>query len=295
MNSSIEATLQKDYRHCQRVIKQQSKSFYYAFSQLPKEKAQAVYAIYAFCRRADDTVDEEKSRMQQQSSLNQLEEELRQFEMGKTPDSPVWRALRDVFNRYPMNIRPFYDQLRGQRMDIDFAVPRTLEELETYSYYVAGTVGLMLLPILAAKAGKEAESSAVRLGTAMQLTNILRDVGGDLKENQRLYLPISICKQENCSVEKLLNGQPDAAFIRVWERLAKRAETLYEQFKQDIYLYDEESRLPVLAAAHIYRGILNAVRKNQYNCLDQRNAVSFMEKKDIYQEAKDFLKQINAV
>ena len=143
------SSIEDSYRYCKDMIKRNSKSFFYAFRQLPKEKADAVFAIYTFCRNADDSVDENNTKVSQKVALDQLEEELQLFEQGKEIDHPMWIALRDVFNRYNMDIAPFYDQLKGQRMDIEFKQPKTLKELESYSYYVAGTVGLMLLPIIA--------------------------------------------------------------------------------------------------------------------------------------------------
>src|SRR5699024_9646010 len=117
--------LEKAYRYCEEIIKEHSKSFYYAFSRLPKEQAKAVYAIYAFCRSADDSVDEVPSTKRQIKGIHQLEEALRQFEKGTRLSHPMWIALGDVFDRYPMEFQPFYDQLTGQKMDIQFQQPAT--------------------------------------------------------------------------------------------------------------------------------------------------------------------------
>lgn len=291
MSGPLNNTLKDDYLYCEKVIKKHSRSFYYAFSQLPEDKAKAIYAIYAFCRRADDTVDTAPDSIQQRKNLDQLEHELNLFETGKPIDSPVWRALADVFERYSMNIEPFYQQIKGQRMDIDFASPETLEDLEEYSYYVAGTVGLMLLPILAKKHTQQARESALSLGVAMQLTNILRDVGEDLKDNNRIYLPLHMLSQENYSIEELAKEAITPNFIRIWEKIANRSEVLYEKFKTDVHLYDSESQLPVLLSANVYRGILDAVRKNNYNCFDKRNAVSLIEMDKIRRKVNHFLKK----
>ena len=289
MREPIEMTLQEDYLYCEKVIKKHSKSFYYAFSKLPKEKAQAIYAIYTFCRYADDTVDTIENSVQQRLNITQLENELIEFENGNAVDTPMWRALADVFDRFDMDIEPFYDQLKGQRMDIDFVSPETLEDLEEYSYYVAGTVGLMLLPIIAKENKEKAKKSAVSLGVAMQITNILRDVGEDWKENKRIYLPDSILSREKFTKEDLINSHVSDSFISIWENLAYRAEALYDSFRKEIRLFDKESQLPVLVSADVYRGILNAVRRNQYDCLQTKNYVSPMEMNKIQREAKRFL------
>ncbi|MER2040105.1 phytoene/squalene synthase family protein [Desemzia incerta] len=292
MREPIEMTLQEDYLYCEKIIKKHSKSFYYAFSKLPKEKAQAIYAIYTFCRYADDTVDTVKDSAKQRLNITRLENELKAFESGNAVDTPMWRALTDVFERFDMDIEPFYDQLKGQKMDIDFVSPETLGDLEEYSYYVAGTVGLMLLPIIARENKEAAKASAISLGVAMQITNILRDVGEDWKDNKRVYLPNQILSEEKFSKEDLIRGQVNDSFIRIWENLAHRAESLYDSFRKEIQLFDKESQLPVLISADVYRGILNAVRRNQYNCLQTRNYVSPLEMNRIQRESKRFLNQL---
>ena len=173
---------QKDFAYCESIIKKNSKSFYLAFSQLPKRKAQSVYAVYAFCRRADDLIDRDNN----QAGLRQLERQLLDFNEGKVPNDPVWRALSVVFDNFPMVTAPFFDMLTGQRKDADFKQPETRKDLEEYCYYVAGSVGLMLLPLLTERPA-DIVVPAKKLGEAMQLTNILRDVGEDYQMG-RIYL-----------------------------------------------------------------------------------------------------------
>jgi phytoene synthase len=277
--------LEMDYRYCEDIIKQNSRSFYYAFLQLPKEKANAVFALYAFCRLADDAVDRGGNRDERLEVLNALEYELMLFDEGREVDHPIWRALRDVFSRYDMSIEPFYEQLKGQRMDISFAAPRTMGELETYSYYVAGTVGLMLLPIVASQSKRNLRQAAIQLGTAMQITNILRDVGEDAARN-RIYLPSSLMDAEAYGESDIRHAAINDSFIRIWEKLAHRAEELYDGFKSNIYDFDIDSRFQVLLSAQIYQGILNAVRNKGYDCFSTRNAVSKLEMRNIYNQTK---------
>ena len=123
------------------------------------EKARSVFAVYAFCRQADDAID----RYQDIVKLNELEHGLRQMACGKVLDTPLWRALSVVFAKYDLQFQPFYDMLAGQRMDLNFQPPETEADLSSYSYFVAGSVGLMLLPILSSQAGKIQEP-AKKLG-----------------------------------------------------------------------------------------------------------------------------------
>ncbi|MFD2212366.1 phytoene/squalene synthase family protein [Metabacillus endolithicus] len=265
---------QADFHYCERIIKKHSKSFYYTFSQLPCEKANAVYAIYAFCRTADECADGKHSSQKKIKLLSQLKKELDLFNNQEELDKPLWRALRHVFNTYDMDIRPFYDQLTGQSMDLTFTPPNTMNDLEKYSYYVAGSVGLMLLPVIASKSSEDLRLAVTNLGVAMQITNVLRDIGEDYHQKNRIYLPKEVLTYFQYSQSDLHNSLINDNFINLWEKLAARAELLYNKFLLSIELLDPDSQLPVCLSAHIYRGILDAVRNNGYQCLTTRNYVT---------------------
>ncbi len=273
----------EDFAYCEKIIKEQSNSFYAAFSTLPDEKAMAVYAIYAFCRKADDVVDEEMD----EAGLKKLHDQLKRFENGEELNHPIWRALRVVFNTYNMDIAPFYDMIIGQEMDLSFQQPETQKDLETYSYYVAGSVGLMLLPLLTDRP-KEFQQDAIALGIAMQITNILRDVGEDL-DNDRVYLPIEIMKEHNYTSEMLEDKTINSNFIALWEHEAKIAEAYYEQSLNLVYNMDQDTKKPLLLSLLLYRDILNAVRLNDYQCFEQRNVVGKRRKLELLRQAGDML------
>ncbi len=289
----VETELKKDYAYCEKVIKASSKSFYTAFSKLPKDKAKAVYAIYAFCRQADDTVDANEPLALKKENLAILEAELKEFEKGKTPNHPMWRALRDVFNRYAMTTSPFYDQLEGQKRDLDFQEITDLVALKDYSYYVAGSVGLMLLPILATKSGitESLKESAVSLGVAMQITNILRDVGEDYRENKRVYLPTELLDRHQVDLAQNVEKGPDNNFIALWEELAEESSRGYVEFEDSISHYDSDCRFPVLVSSKLYSGIMDSVRKNNYDCLSKRNYVPEARMMELILETRKILKK----
>lgn len=289
----VEPELKKDYAYCEKVIKVSSKSFYTAFSKLPKDKAKAVYAIYAFCRQADDTVDANEPLALKKENLAILEAELKEFEKGKTPNHPMWRALRDVFNRYAMTTSPFYDQLEGQKRDLDFQEITDLAALKDYSYYVAGSVGLMLLPILATKSGitESLKESAVSLGVAMQITNILRDVGEDYRENKRVYLPTELLDRHQVDLAQNVEKGPDNNFIALWEELAEESSRGYVEFEDSISHYDSDCRFPVLVSSKLYSGIMDSVRKNNYDCLSKRNYVPEARMMELILETRKILKE----
>lgn len=282
----VSLSVAKDYAYCEEIIKKQSKSFYFAFSKLPDEKAVAVYAIYAFCRLADDSIDEAETKEEQAEALAFLNSELNRFEQGRDPDHPVWRALRDVFNRYDMSIQPFYDQLNGQAMDYRFKQPQTLEDLEEYSYYVAGSVGLMLLPVIASQNHKNLKEEAIALGVAMQLTNILRDVGEDYHKINRVYLPKDLMDSKGYSMDDLGEHKVDERFVSLWEIIATRAEDLYDSFSESLKYFDKDSQLQVALSAKVYGGILDAVRDNGYNCFTVKNQTSSAKKVTLFNEIR---------
>lgn len=259
-----------DFAWCEDVIRRNSHSFYRAFSLLPSQKRQGVYALYAFCRQADDCVDRDASREQ----LERLHDDLGRFFRGHVPDEPLWRALDAVFATFPMDETPFFDMVEGQRRDLSFRQPETMQDLEEYGYYVAGSVGLMLLPLLCTQApvGEGLRESAVALGVAMQLTNILRDVGEDL-DHGRVYLPLEVLEEASYSLERLRAHVIDPAFRSLWETVAYRSEELYRPMERDVFELDDDSRLSTLSSLYLYRGILNQVRADGYQCFEHRSAV----------------------
>ncbi|MDX5476693.1 MAG: phytoene/squalene synthase family protein, partial [Bacillaceae bacterium] len=215
MMSIIEA-----YQHCESIIKEHSKTFYKAFMLLPQEKKNAVWAVYAFCRKVDDIVDE---GLNPQVELAYFKDQFDLFLTGFLPaENPMWLALRDVFQKYEMDEKAFWDMIKGQEMDLSKKTYYSEEEVLFYSYHVASTVGLMLLPILAPDNKEKLREGAIALGKAMQLTNILRDIGEDL-ERERIYIPINLLRSVGYSEELLKHRIVNSSFIQAWESLAQLA------------------------------------------------------------------------
>ncbi|MCH4825926.1 phytoene/squalene synthase family protein [Planococcus halocryophilus] len=262
--------LKDAYTSCEKVIAMHSKSFYKAFSLLPKEKRKAVWAVYAFCRTVDDIVDEGKNSTEE---LAQFKQDFQRFLTGIYDDeNPMWVALADVFDNYEMDIEAFSGLITGQEMDLTINRYRTMEELLNYSYYVASTVGLMLLPILAPGKTAILKEGAISLGYAMQITNILRDIGEDL-EMGRIYLPEEIMKKYELHEDELRAGIVSPQFIAVWEDLADKAECHYKKAFETIHEYPLSSRVPVKGAALVYREILVTIRSKEYNVFREKHFV----------------------
>ncbi|TDL35346.1 phytoene/squalene synthase family protein [Jeotgalibacillus sp. S-D1] len=268
----------KAFEECESIIKLHSKTFHRAFSLLPKNQRNAVWAIYAFCRTVDDIVDESDHP---EEDLLEFEEEFKLFLSGDIDsNSPQWVALHDVFCSYEMNTQAFIDMIKGQRMDIEDRRYESLEDVLDYSYHVASTVGLMLLPVLAPKNQTQLMDGAVQLGYAMQLTNILRDIGEDF-ERGRVYIPKELMDKHGYTYEMLANHDNGPAFQLIWEEMAVLAEMYYERALATINLYPLYSRPPVKGAAVLYRAILDEIRKNNYNVFTAKNYVSSKKKEKI--------------
>ncbi|WP_173916650.1 phytoene/squalene synthase family protein [Halobacillus sp. Marseille-Q1614] len=266
------------YQYCRDVIYKHSKTFSKAFSMLPKDQKRAVWAIYTFCRQVDDIVDEGENPKEE---LTQFTLQFDQFVQGKLQSRhPAWTALADVFEKFPMDPTPFYEQIEGQWMDLEPRTIRTKEDLLSYCYHVASTVGLMLLPVIAPGREKELRQGAVDLGYAMQITNILRDIGEDL-DRERVYLPKDLLENHQYSCEDLRAGIINSSFINLWEELAEEAEYYYKRGIATLPMYPSYSRTPVKGAAYLYRAILPSVRDNNYEVFRRRNYVSDQQKKQI--------------
>ncbi len=274
----ISKTLASDYRSCKRIIDKNSKTFSMAFSILPSPKKEAVWALYALNRRLDDIVDQSPKAL----SLEEEQQKLRRLQAGQIPSEAVYRALADVDKTFGIDYEAFDAMFTGQYQDLSFSQPETEADLLDYCYYVAGSVGHMLLPVLATKNASLLRDSAKKLGIAMQLTNILRDVGEDF-HNQRIYLPVNILEQEQVSLPTVIQTGVTDAYIKVWEHYAKLAESYYQAGLEQLDLYDEDSRLVVKAAAELYREILTAVRKQDYR-LDKRAMVPRAIKRNLLRQ-----------
>ncbi|MCL7872387.1 phytoene/squalene synthase family protein [Bacillus altitudinis] len=261
---------------CEETIQTHSKTFYRAFSMLPKKKRQAVWAVYSFCRRADDIVDESPSPKEELTSFQEAFDRFLQGEVDR--DDPMWVALEYTFQQFRMDEAPFRDLLRGQEMDLEQHRYETLDELLIYSYHVASTVGLMLLPIIAPRKKEQLKEAAISLGIGMQLTNILRDIGEDKAERNRIYLPKQVMDQFGYTEQELQEGIVNQAFQHVWEYIAFEAEAYYEEFFDHLHEFPLYSRIPVKAAAHFYKAILDKTRENEYRVFTKRSYISTQEK-----------------
>ena len=273
------------YEYVENIIKNASLSFYKAFSQLPDEKAKAVYAIYGFCRVADDAVDEDHNP----EKLIELEQELKNIFAGQEPKDPLFIALKDTLDKFPSDINPYIELLRGLKKDYETPVIETEKEFDDYCYSVASTVGLMLLPVIAKEKLKTDEKLlkeiAIDLGKAMQITNILRDVKEDLTQ-LRLYLPNEALKKYNVLEKTMRTGTMTPEYKALVIDFMDRAQEKYQRFYDHAHLFDPEAIKPTYLSAKFYQAILFEIEKRGYDNLTKRVYVSKFKKWKLIRQAE---------
>jgi 4,4'-diapophytoene synthase len=243
-------------KYCEQIIKKNSLTFYKAFSQIDNKKQRhAIYVVYAFCRYADDLIDEH----QDIDGLNTLEKELANFRDNKKTTLRVFRALKlikDDFYGNDYDFKPYFEMIEGQRMDIMIHSYETLEDVLGYCYYVASSVGLMLLPILAPKKHHKLREFAIQLGYAMQITNFLRDVGEDYKKG-RIYIPQTMLKKYGIQIEEEMIEGPSEKFKQLFDELSGIARNYYQYAYDHIDAFSKDVSKPLLYAAKLYEAILD--------------------------------------
>lgn len=268
------------YEYCRVITAEYAKTFYLGSLLMPKEKRKAIWAIYAWCRNTDELVDGAKAEYTTEDTLVEWEQQLESTFAGY-PLENADIALADTVKHYPMDIQPFRDMIAGQQMDLYRNRYQTFEELKLYCYRVAGTVGLMSNAVLGIprhhngvpweknRQPYNPEKEAIALGIAMQLTNILRDVGEDAQRG-RIYLPLEDLAAFNYTEKDLLAGVNDERWKAIMRFQIKRARAYYKQAEKGIRYLIRDSHLPVWASLMLYQGILDAIERNDYDVFNQR-------------------------
>ncbi len=256
--------LDRAYAHCALVTARHSRSFYRASSFLPREKRRAVRALYAFCRITDDIVDCPDCDARQ--SLR----EWRAVALAAEPpiDNLVAVAWADARQRYHIPHRLAEQLIDGVARDLDQTRYATFDDLTTYAYGVASTVGLMSMRIIGYR-NASAIPYAIKLGVALQLTNILRDVGEDWRSG-RVYLPAAELARFDLSEADLARGQVDDRWRAFMRFQIERNRRLYAEAWPGIELLNRDGRFAIAAAGDLYRRILDDIEAHDYNVFTRR-------------------------
>lgn len=261
------------YKVCERITRKAGSSFYYGMRLLPPAKRFAIYAVYAWSRECDDAVDE----YQGQAALDRLDRvwDIYQRAAGSmyaADPNPLVHALGDAIRRFQLPEEPFASLLKGMRIDMQPVLFRTFAELRQYCEYVAGTIGQLCVHIFGPK-HPDAESLAVDMGIALQLTNILRDLREDV-ERGRVYLPLEELAEAGYSLEDLRNLRYTPAFEVLMRRQVARARQYYERALGLFPLVEADSLRCLHLLYSVYYELLQRIEASRFHVFDNRIRVS---------------------
>jgi len=264
-----------------------SKTFSTATNLLPKEVRLPIATLYSFCRRVDDIADDPKSRedpIEALQTLDFFENSIRTIisEDSVPSGDALWPRLHQVNQKWHLSIVPFLELIEGARFDLRREKINTQADLISYSNLVAGSIGAMMLPFLSSgnlavwdqiefdQACERLDQPARDLGIAMQITNILRDVGEDARELNRVYIPADLLTEYEINISHFQQDQIPPSYPRLLEELMDLAETRYLSGLKSVKDLDLRVRPGIRSAAKMYREILNEIRKNGYDNLSKR-------------------------
>jgi phytoene synthase len=268
-----DAALHNAYKMAEKITAEHSKSFHFASGLLPEEKRSAVRALYAFCRTVDDIVDESED----DERNVQLDYWRHMVETASFDDNDlVAAAWADTLTRYHIPRHYALQLIDGVARDLCQSRYQTFDELATYCYGVASTVGLMSMYIVGFH-GHEAVPYAIKLGVALQMTNILRDVGEDYG-NGRLYLPREELVYYGIQETDIAEGRITENWRQFMKFQLDRTRQLYDESWAGVKMLEREGQLAIGAASVFYQGILDEIEKRDYDVFTGRASLSTLGK-----------------
>jgi len=257
-------------QYCHDKAAASGSSFYYSFLFLSRPKREAITAFYAFCREVDDVVDECREVHVARAKLDWWRAELDRLYAGQ-PNHPVSLAMVPAIARYPIAREQLEEIIDGMAMDLELTRYADFKVLRLYCHRVAGIVGEVAAGIFGASS-HAAMKYAAQLGLALQLTNIIRDVGEDARRG-RIYLPMDEMAAYGVSEADLLQARATTNFGTLMEFQYRRAVTAYEQAYALLPDGDRKDQRPSLIMAAIYRALLDEIRAAGYPVLGARIAL----------------------
>ena len=250
-------------------------SFYYAFLFLPPPRRAAITAFYAFCREVDDVVDEVSDPAVAATKLAWWRREVQAAFAGQ-PTHPVMEALQPIAAAFGIRADHLLAVIEGCQMDLDQSRYLDFPGLARYCHLVAGIVGEVAANIF----GRSSEATiayAHQLGLAMQLTNIIRDVGDDARRG-RIYLPVSELQQFEVKAQEILSRSYSERFTALMRFQAERAHRCYDEALALLPEQDRQAQKPGLMMANIYRTLLREIEADDFQVLHQRTSLTPIRK-----------------
>lgn len=275
--------------YCQQKAAQSGSSFYYSFRFLPPKQQQAIIAVYAFCREVDDIVDNYSDRSVAQKKLLWWAAELERIfpetnpsnpanpsnllskdenETIILPEHPVGRALAKARSHFKLQKYLFEEILQGMMMDLNYQGYQTFDDLRLYCHCVASAVGLIAAEIFGYQDIRTLEY-ARNLGVALQLVNIIRDIGEDASRG-RIYIPETELAQFSLTAEDILNKRYSDNFVNLMRFQCERARSYYQKALNALPEVDKYTQRSGLMMAEIYFTVLSEIEKLDFRVFHQR-------------------------
>lgn len=261
--------------YCQQKAAASGSSFYYSFLFLPPPRRRAITALYAYCREVDDVVDEVSDSAVAHAKLAWWAQEIERLFSG-TPQHPVTRALAPHLGTFGLTRERLSLVLEGMEMDLSQTRYLDFAGLQRYCHRVAGVVGEMSASIFGATQPATLEY-ARKLGLALQLVNILRDVGEDARRG-RVYLPLEDLQRFEVKAADLLQGRYVDGFVPLMRFQAERARSAYRDALAALPAVDRRAQRPGLIMGAIYLSLLDELQRSDFQVLHQRIALTPLRK-----------------
>ncbi|MBN2328703.1 MAG: presqualene diphosphate synthase HpnD [Candidatus Omnitrophica bacterium] len=254
-------------RYTKNKTKKSKTNFYYSFLFLPKAKREAIFTIYSFCRQTDDIVDTAKSPDEARKELEAWRREL-DASFDDHPTHPITQALQEVVRRFKIPREYFHELIDGCEMDLVKKRYDTFDELRQYCYRVASAVGLICIEIFGYR-NPNTKDYAINLGLALQLTNIMRDVGEDAC-NGRIYLPAEDLDRFHYSEADLMNADYSPQFIDLMRFHSERTQSFYDAANSLYDRRDHHLLFPAEIMKKIYYLLFQKIQRQRYNVYQNR-------------------------
>ncbi len=268
--------IESGFKEAKKITRDFAKTFYFASLFLSKDKRIASYAVYAICRLSDEAADN-NGLNQKEKKIEEIKNKIDLSYSALPIEDSLLMAFRATVNKYNIPKDYFYELLEGMRMDLTKKRYADIYELKLYSYRVAGVVGLIMLRIFGSQE-KNAETYALKLGEAMQLTNILRDIKEDFQKG-RLYLPSDELKKFKLTEKDIEEMRVNENFKSLMKFQIERARESYKESRKGVgFIKCPRSRLAIRLMQEIYSGILKEIENNDYDVFSRRAAVKTPKK-----------------
>jgi phytoene synthase len=251
-------------QHSRAITKKSASNLALAFILLPREKRDAMSALYAFCREVDDIADDEMVPAEKRrAQLADWRADMKRACENQPPQFPVNRELQPVIQQFRLPFQLFDELIKGCEMDLDTKRYENFERLELYCHRVASVVGLLSIDIFGCK-NPATRDYAIYLGKALQLTNILRDVKTDAARG-RIYLPLDVLKEFDVREAEILGSKYSDRYFALARSVASRAKNFYKLAQKTLPPEDRQSMVAAELMGAVYWRLLQKLEREKFN------------------------------